>query len=552
MIAAATATTTSVDGSSSTSSPSPPPHHNIQSRKSMKGEHFVGSRYGKTELDADSLEKCIEVFDQVDIDNSGSIDTHELLSMLLKLNIQIPNASKKPFIKALMKSIGKRADEELSLIEFQQLWSEYLQWKTEQELKEDKSLPWFPPVSGVHSTKLAIFLIFDDPSSCRIAQLTSIFVILTIALSVSTFVMETMPQFRTWDGGRVGAGTEQVPESFGIIEGFSIAVFSLEYVVRLLLVGFSPPDTSSFLSKFSSFLFHPMNVIDLLAIAPYYIELALPSDSGGSALGVLRILRVARVFRVFKLGKYSAGLQMFAQVILQSMSAMMLLMFFLVIAVVLFGSLIYYAERGEFSHELGGYARLDVTGQGYELTPFVSIPASFWWVVTTTTTVGYGDMYPTSVEGKIIGFVTMLIGILALALPVTIIGSNFANIYVKMRDEQLAADQKGIVDFVLSKTKDIGVDSDGSGDSNGSGSGSGGGGGGGSSSSSSVQIVPSGSKTTTNNEEEEEENSSAPPPSPPSPAPPPSSTNVEQALLKILARLESLESKVDKIAGQSS
>ena len=63
------------------------------------------------------------------------------------------------------------------------------------------------------------------------------------------------------------------------------------------------------------------------------------------------------VFRVFKLGKYSTGLQMFAQVIATSVSALLLLIFFLLIAVVLFGSLAYYSEKGEWNHELGGFAR---------------------------------------------------------------------------------------------------------------------------------------------------------------------------------------------------
>mgnify|MGYP006099776279 CR=1 FL=1 len=138
---------------------------------------------------------------------------------------------------------------------------------------------------------------------------------------------------------------------------------------------------------------------------------------------------------------------MFAQVIVQSVSALLLLIFFLLIAVVLFGSLAYYAEKGEWNHQLHGFARPDVTGLDLELTPFTSIPASFWWVLTTSTTVGYGDMYPTSLEGKCIGFITMLMGILALALPVTIIGSNFSKIHTKMHAAVLAKDQRGLIDM---------------------------------------------------------------------------------------------------------
>jgi hypothetical protein len=424
------------------------------SRKSTMGKNFVGSRYGKNPLSSDQKERCEEMFDMCDIDKSGSIDGDELLSMLLKLNVQIPLNHQKVVVREMLYFLGKEENGEITLQEFFQLWSAYHDWKHEKDMNAP-SLPWFPPVKGAHSNKLALFLIFDDPSSCKLAQMTSVFIITTIALSVCTFVMETMPEYREWESGIPGNGIEVAPDSFKAIETFSITLFSIEYLVRFFLVGFTPPLNIHFMIKFKNFVLSPMNIIDLLAIVPYYIELsaATGSDGESSAFGVLRVLRVARVFRIFKLGKYSQGLQMFTKVIVHSVDAMLLLLFFLSIAVVLFGSLVYYAEKGQWNHQLGGFARLDVTGLAYELTPFTSIPAAFWWVVTTTTTVGYGDFYPTSVEGKLIGFVTMLIGILALALPVTIIGTNFSKIYRQLRNETLAIDQKGMVDFFLEQNK---------------------------------------------------------------------------------------------------
>ena len=83
-----------------------------------------------------------------------------------------------------------------------------------------------------------------------------------------------------------------------------------------------------------------------------------------------------------------------------------------------------------------GPRRPDVVGLHLEITPFNTIPRSFWWVLTTTTTVGYGDLYPTTVWGKILGMVTQVVGILVLALPITVIGANFASEFAREENRQ--------------------------------------------------------------------------------------------------------------------
>ena len=179
----------------------------------------------------------------------------------------------------------------------------------------------------------------------------------------------------------------------------------------------------------------PLQLCDLLAIAPFYLEILLKSagPSKASSLKVLRLLRLARVTRIFKLGKQAEAFRLFVRVIQRSMPAMRVLLFFVFLLTILFGALIFAAEQGEWtvSHEFphGAYTRPTPSGVGREVSPFGSIPEAFWFVLATTTTTGFGDVTPTTLVGKCLGVCAMICGILMLALPITVVGSNFATEY---------------------------------------------------------------------------------------------------------------------------
>jgi len=156
-----------------------------------------------------------------------------------------------------------------------------------------------------------------------------------------------------------------------------------------------------------------MNMIDLVAILPFYVEMCF---GGGEGMAVLRVLRVVRIFRVFKLmakSKMAESLNMFVQTLVKSVDALKMLTVFFSLAVLIFSSLLYYAEK-------------DRDG-----SPFVSIPTTFWWAVVTMTTVGYGDMYPEGVPGRMVATIAMISGVLVLALPLSVIGSNFSDSYTE-------------------------------------------------------------------------------------------------------------------------
>merc|ERR1719231_1901875 len=106
---------------------------------------------------------------------------------------------------------------------------------------------------------------------------------------------------------------------------------------------------------------------------------------------------------------------------------------------IVFGALVFAFEQGEWAvtdeHPEGAFLRPDVNGD-LKPSPFKSIPSCFWWVIVTQTTVGYGDSYPTTEPGKVVGSICMVSGVLVLALPITIIGANFANEYAKIQAEE--------------------------------------------------------------------------------------------------------------------
>ena len=136
-----------------------------------------------------------------------------------------------------------------------------------------------------------------------------------------------------------------------------------------------------------------MNIVDVLAIAPYFVTLiifeSMPEGEDNEGFNEIRrivgVFRIMRILRVFKLARHSKGLQSIAYTLKTSYKELALLVLFMSMGVLVFASLVFFAEKGE------------------EETPFVSIPVAFWWAIITMTTVGYGDMYPSSGIGMFLG-----------------------------------------------------------------------------------------------------------------------------------------------------
>lgn len=224
----------------------------------------------------------------------------------------------------------------------------------------------------------------------RASRIVDGLLVLLILANIAAFCAETVPELQS-----------QYGRAFQYFETACMIIFTGEYASRLWASVEFP-----FLSRMPAwkarllFAMRPAQVIDLLAILPFYI---------GHAFGIdLRVLRVLRLLRFLKLSRYSPALYTLIRVVSNERRALMgagLLLF----AAVLFASTgIYFIE---------GQVQTDKFG---------SVPASAWWAVATLTTVGYGDVTPITPLGKLFGGMVMVAGLCILALPVAIISTGFA------------------------------------------------------------------------------------------------------------------------------
>ncbi|XP_040021141.2 potassium voltage-gated channel subfamily V member 1 [Gasterosteus aculeatus] len=169
-----------------------------------------------------------------------------------------------------------------------------------------------------------------------------------------------------------------------------------------------------------------LNVIDLLAILPFYVTLAVEKLRGGSVVlenagRVVQVLRLLRSLRLLKLGRHSTGLKSLGWTIAQCYEEVGLLLLFLAVGISIFAAVAFTLESDR------------------PATTFSSVPAAWWWATTSMTTVGYGDMRPDTVAGKVLAFLCILSGILILSLPIAIVNERFSACYVALKAKEAAA-----------------------------------------------------------------------------------------------------------------
>ena len=233
-------------------------------------------------------------------------------------------------------------------------------------------------------------VLHDDEVEDPIERYFNTFMLIVIFLSVVSVILETEESLFTL-----------YSVFFRTFEVITVILFTIEYALRIWTCTMDPRYRSPIIGRLK-WAFTPMAIIDLVAILPFYIP------SSGLDLRFLRAVRLVRLFRVLKMAHYSQSLKTLTNVLKAKKAELLITLFAGVILLILASSLMYFIER--------------------EAQPeaFNSIPSSMWWGVATLTTIGYGDIYPKTALGKLLGSVIAMLGIGLFALPAGIIASGFS------------------------------------------------------------------------------------------------------------------------------
>ena len=297
-----------------------------------------------------------------------------------------------------------------------------------------------------------LWKLMEYPEGNFFGRLITLLSVLMIFMSIVTFCLESLPSYHsnlyatdnyklncTRNATLVSNHTTICNESsssraIDLIELITVIWFTAEYVLRIV----SSPNKIHFLKTFT-------NIIDLVAILPYYIVAVVQKYSHASSFSIVRVVRLIRVLRVFKLSRHSMGLQILGNTLMSSLNELGMIVFVLGFCIIIFSSAIFYAEQETGAKDTG----------------FTSIPDVFWYCLVTMTTVGYGDLVPMTTLGKMVGGLCAISGVVMIAMVVPVVVTNFQFFYKRdtitnaYRERQLLSVREAVDPYSLFNISDI-------------------------------------------------------------------------------------------------
>lgn len=237
-------------------------------------------------------------------------------------------------------------------------------------------------------SKQNLYALVHDSGS-KAGRIFAFTIQLLIIISLASFSIETLPNL---------SATQRYYLKY--IEMAVVVLFTVEYLLRIYVAKNKP-----------AYIFSFYGLIDLLAILPFYL-------ASGLDLRTLRLFRLLRLLQIFKLFKYSKALQRFHRAFILVKEEMFI---FGVIAMIM----LYLSAVGIYYFENAVQPEL-----------FQSIFHSLWWALTTLTTVGYGDMFPITLGGKVFTFFVLLVGLGIVAVPTGLIATALSQTRAEEEDKK--------------------------------------------------------------------------------------------------------------------
>ncbi|MGJ0454435.1 MAG: cyclic nucleotide-gated ion channel [Methylocystis sp.] len=243
---------------------------------------------------------------------------------------------------------------------------------------------------GLALLRRRVHVVLDGGSHDRIARVVHRGLIGLVLLSVVSVIFESVPEY-----------SDRYEDIFNVIEYVAVAAFTLEYVLRV----WCAPEHALYARRSATaarlaFIASGWALIDLAAFLPFYLSFYFSAD--------LRVFLMLRLLRFFKFARYSPGIRTLLAVIEAERKALLAWLIILFGAVLFFSTAMHIAEHEAQPEKFG------------------TIPDAMWWAIETVTTVGYGEVIPLTLAGKLIASFAMVTGFLLLGLPVGILATAFA------------------------------------------------------------------------------------------------------------------------------
>ncbi|MFN3405471.1 MAG: ion transporter [Cytophagaceae bacterium] len=252
-----------------------------------------------------------------------------------------------------------------------------------------------------HSTNLKrkVFTILESNNHRDgMSRFLNSFLVTLIIVNILAVILETVESIH-----------KEYENFFNILELISVCIFTIEYLFRLWVCDYIFVFRRKRFSRLS-YMLSPMAIVDLLAILPFLLSIFTAID-----LRYISALRLVRLLRIFKLSRYSLAVKTLGKAIADKQAELVITFLSIIVLLVIASSLMYLIENQAQPHV------------------FSSIPATMWWGIATLSTVGYGDIYPITPLGKILGGVIAVLGIGMFALPAGLISSSFTEQLQRVR-----------------------------------------------------------------------------------------------------------------------